>query len=146
MLAERPVRVLLADASPVVLQALTRFLATDPRLLVIGRCVSGGDACWQAAELRPDLVLVDIALRDLNGFEASRRIKSLPEAPRVVIVAFTDGALYRAAADRAGADGFVAKQELGTQLLVLIDSLFGLTPTSSGAQERPGDLSADHGG
>jgi len=119
-----PIRVLLADDHPEFIEAAIRFLSVDPDIEMIGRALSGEDALEQAILLQPDLVLLDLAMPALNGLEATRCIKALAGAPQVIIVTLYDNPEYRTAAAAAGADGFIAKSELTTQLLPLIHYLF----------------------
>ncbi len=135
---EHPIRVLLADANPTFLAAAARFLALDGNLALVGQASTGADTLQQAADLRPDLVLVDLGLRDLNGLEVTRQIKSWPDPPRVVVLALSDDAEYREAARNAGADGFVAKVEFYAQVYRLINAWYaepavpGRVPACSG--------------
>lgn len=119
-----PLRILLVDDSPTFLESATRFLAMDVRLEIVGRVLSGGEALEQVPRLCPDLVLMDLAMPGMNGLEATRQIKAQSSAPYIVILTLNDSSEYHAAALAVGADGFVTKSEIGTQLLPLIHSLF----------------------
>ena len=118
------VRTLLVDDSPEFLGAAARFLATDPEIEIVGRALSARKAIEEVARLQPDLVLMDVAMPEMNGFVATRRIKERPNPPRVIVLTLYDNDEYRAQARAAGADGFVAKSEFGTQLLPLIHTLY----------------------
>ncbi len=117
-------RILLVNDNFTFLESATRFLATDARLEIIGRVLSGGEALEQVPRLCPDLVLMDLSMPGMNGLEATRRIKAQPSAPYVIILTLNDSKEYRAAALAVGADGFVTKSEIGTALLPLLHSLF----------------------
>ena len=119
-----PLRVLLVDDSHDFLESAARFLSAYPCLEIVGWTLSGRDAQELVARLQPDLVLMDLSMPGMNGLEATRQIKALPGAPCVVILTLYDNREYREAAEAAGADGFVTKSELGTQLLPLIRTLF----------------------
>lgn len=118
------VRILLVDDNVEFLQSAAGYLAAQPDLRVIGRAQSGQAALEQAAALRPDLVLMDIALPGLNGLEAARQIKAWPKPPRIIILTLHDNPEYRRAAASVQADGFVAKSDFGVQLLPVIRALF----------------------
>ncbi len=118
-----PVRVLLVDDSRAFLDSAARFLAQERGIDVVGRVECGKDALAVAARLGPDLVLVDIAMPGMSGFDVARQIKAGTHIPRVVIVTLHDNPQYRALAART-ADGFLAKDELGARIVALIDSLF----------------------
>jgi DNA-binding NarL/FixJ family response regulator len=120
------VRILLVDDSPEFLGAAVRFLAADPQIEIVGSALSARQAIDEAARLRPDLILMDIAMPGMNGFVATRQIKEQPNPPRVIALTLYDNDEYRAQAKAAGADGFVAKSEFGTQLLPLIRTLYQL--------------------
>jgi DNA-binding NarL/FixJ family response regulator len=120
------VRTLLVDDSPEFLGAATRFLAADPQIEIVGRALSARQAIEEAARLQPDLVLMDVAMPEMNGLVATRHIKGQPNPPRVIALTLYDNDEYRAQAQAAGADGFVAKSEFGTQLLPLIYTLYQL--------------------
>ena len=120
----RKIKVLLVDDSEQFLQSATAFLFQCPSVEVIGTATSGKDAIKKVQELRPDLVLMDIAMPQMNGIEATRCIKGQAEAPKIIILTLHDNAEYRSAAKDAGADGFVRKSNLLTHLLPMIDALF----------------------
>ena len=118
------VRTLLVDDSPEFLGAAARFLATDPEIEIVGYALSARKAIEEVTRLQPDLVLMDVAMPEMNGFVATRQIKERPNPPRVIVLTLYDNDEYRAQARAAGADGFVAKSEFGTQLLPLIHTLY----------------------
>ena len=118
------VRTLLVDDSPEFLGAAARFLATDPEIEIVGYALSARQAIEEVTRLHPDLVLMDVAMPEMNGFVATRQIKERPNPPRVIVLTLYDNDEYRAQAQAAGADGFVAKSEFGTQLLPLIHTLY----------------------
>jgi DNA-binding NarL/FixJ family response regulator len=120
-----PIRVLLVDDKAEFLESATRFLAAEPQIQIVGRALSARSGLEQVTRLLPDLVLMDLAMPDMNGLEATRRLKKRPDAPRVVMLTLHDNIEYRAAARIVHADGFIAKSEFGTQLLPVIRSLFG---------------------
>jgi len=118
------IRVLLIDDNPKFLTAAANFLATIPRVEVVGCGLSGREGVEQAGRLQPDLILMDVAMPEMNGLEATRRIKAQPGAPYIVILTMHDDPEYRAAAEMVGADGFITKSEFGIQLLPVIHTLF----------------------
>lgn len=114
---------LLVDDSLQFTAAAGRFLGLLPRVDVVGYARSGREALDRVYELKPDLVLMDVMMPDMDGLEATRRLKARADAPWVVILTLNDTADYRVRADRVGADGFVSKQDLVTQLPDVIDRL-----------------------
>jgi DNA-binding NarL/FixJ family response regulator len=117
-------RVLLVDDNWAFLGSAEHFLCMEPHLQIVGCVASGQDAVEQVRLLAPDLVLMDLAMPGMTGLMAARLIKAMPHPPRVIILTVHDQPEYHAAAEAAGADGFVAKSEFGSELLPLIDRLF----------------------
>jgi CheY-like chemotaxis protein len=122
--AAQPIRVLLVDDSAEFLESAARFLATDSILAMVGRALSGLEALEQIELLRPDLVLVDLMMPEMNGLELTGRVKSRPHPPLVIIVTLYAITEYSMAAETALADGWVAKSTFGAELLPLIHTLF----------------------
>lgn len=129
-----PIRVLLVDDSDVFLNVEERWLSKDSRVQVVGRAHSGHQAVEQATRLNPDLVLMDVTMRGMNGLEATQQIKAKPAAPRIVLLTVEIGAEFKAAAKAAAADGILAKAQLSTKLLPLLHSMF---PASESEGKRP---------
>ena len=121
------IRVLLVDDSPEFLKMAAQFLATVPEIDPVGVALTGQDALMLAAGLQPDLILMDLIMPEMNGLDATQRIKSQPNAPSVIILTGHDTPEYRSAAATAGADGFVYKPELFTELPPLMRRLTTLT-------------------
>lgn len=117
------IRLLLVDDNAEFLRVAADFLSTDPWVDVVGQARSGRDALRRVVHLDPDLVIMDLAMSGMDGLEATRRIKSQPDAPHVIILTLYDSTEYRVMAQESGADGFVAKSELGERLLPLIHEL-----------------------
>jgi DNA-binding NarL/FixJ family response regulator len=117
------VRILLVDDSRQFLEAARRFLARES-LDVVGQALSGYEALEQVTRLHPDLVLMDIAMPQMNGLEATRHIKAQPDPPRVIVLTLHDNSAYAAEALTAGADGFIAKADFGVRLIPAIVALF----------------------
>jgi DNA-binding NarL/FixJ family response regulator len=128
-----PIRILLVDDSVYFLGAARSFLAGRPGLFVIDDAVNGRQALTQDKGHAADLVLLDLNLAGLNGLEVAQRLKAQPAPPRVIIVTLHNTPEYRQAALRAGADGFVGKDEFTTALLPLISALF----PGHGSFDRP---------
>jgi len=102
---------------------MSGFLARDSAIELIGAALSGQEAIKFSADLRPDLILMDLIMPRTNGLEATRQIKSMPNAPAVIILTGHDTPECRSEAVNAGADGFVYKPELFHELLPLIRRL-----------------------
>jgi DNA-binding NarL/FixJ family response regulator len=116
------IRVLLVDDSRDFIDAIDRFLAEVGGVEVIGKEYSGSEALNLADHLRPDLVLMDISMPEMNGLQATTRIKTRFDPPQVIMLTLHDSPQYREAAQQAGADGFVTKSEIA-ELLPAIGAL-----------------------
>ncbi len=104
-----PLRVVIVDDHPVILHGLRGMLSDLEDFEVVGAASSGREALEMVEALRPDVVLMDVRLPDLNGLEATRRIKeSMPEI-EVVLITVSDSELYLVEALRWGASGYLTK-------------------------------------
>jgi DNA-binding NarL/FixJ family response regulator len=126
-----PLRIVLVDDSRMFLDAAIHALTVDPRIEVVGSALSGQEGVTLVSERQPDLVLMDIAMPGMNGMDATRRIKSQPNAPRVVVLTSYDIQRYRTAAQAAGADGFICKADFDSELLPLLETLLVERSSSS---------------
>jgi DNA-binding NarL/FixJ family response regulator len=117
---DRSVTVLIVDDHP-SFRASARTLLEAEGYEVVGEAEDGESALRAVAELHPDLVLLDIQLPDLDGFEVAERLKELDERPAVVLTSSRDGKDYARCIECSGAKGFVAKAELsGAALRALL--------------------------
>jgi DNA-binding NarL/FixJ family response regulator len=113
------IRVLLADDQPLILAGLRTILQAEPDIEVIGEAHDGQQAVTLARELRPDLVLMDVRMRKLDGLAATRALASSAQADpiRVVILTTFDLDQYVYEALRAGASGFLVEDIPDDQLV-----------------------------
>ena len=107
--ASGAVRILLADDHALVRRGLRLILDAEPDLRVIGEASDGAEAVQRAEADRPDLVILDISMPRLTGLQAARRIASLPDPPRVLMLTMHDNEQYLFEALKAGASGYVLK-------------------------------------
>jgi two-component system, NarL family, response regulator DevR len=104
-----PIRVLLVDDHELVRTGLRTMLGADPGVVVVGDASTGAGALAQARELRPDLVLLDARLPDMDGDEVCRRLlAATPGLAVVILTAFAEDDLVRRCV-RAGARGYLLK-------------------------------------
>lgn len=114
---ERPVRVLLVDDQPALREAVTTVVARTPGFEVVGESGDGESALRLAEQLEPDLVLLDVRMEPMDGFETARRL-SLQSAGRVIVL-LTGSDVRRLAplASAAPVAALVPKQQLNSALL-----------------------------
>lgn len=116
-------RVLLVDENDDFLDGLASLMADRPGLEVVGRAHRGCEAVQRAGSLSPDLVLMDVSLRDMSGFEAVHQIKSQSPAPKVLLMTFHESRAAVTAALASGADGCLSKASVSERLLQVIEDL-----------------------
>jgi DNA-binding NarL/FixJ family response regulator len=123
----RVASVLVVDDHPLTRQGITALLASEPDLNVVGQAGTLEEARRMAAELRPDLVLLDLYLPDGDSLGLLEDLRSQPDPPRVVVLtAHNDQDHIAAKAMRLGASGFVGKQVFGEEMLrILRDAVAG---------------------
>jgi DNA-binding NarL/FixJ family response regulator len=108
--------VLIVDDHP-SFRATARVLLEAEGFDVVGEAADGGSAIERAKELRPEVVLLDVQLPDIDGFEVAARLTALDgdgdgTRPRVVLVSSRDRVDYGSKIEESGASGFIAKAEL----------------------------------
>lgn len=118
-----PVRVLLVDDEPQYRDTIAELIAATPDLQVAGVAGTGREAVTLAARLRPQVVLMDIRMPDLDGIEATERIMAADPRTRVLILTTFDPDDHIFRALRAGASGFVLKDIPPARLLEAIHTV-----------------------
>lgn len=103
------VRVLVADDQNLFRSGLAHLLDGDPRVRVVGQAVDGVDAVKKAAAIKPDVVLMDLKMPNLDGIEATRRIVGEHPEIKILILTTFETDSYVLQALRAGASGYVLK-------------------------------------
>ncbi len=119
-------RVILVDDNENFLDTLIRYVTTLPNVEIAGKAGTGEEAMKLCRNLRPDLVLMDIKMPGINGFETARMIKLLDNPPRILLLSFNDNPEYLVESINSGADGYLAKSEINSGLLRQISSIFSI--------------------
>lgn len=115
-----PCRILLADDHTLVRQGLRRILESQSDLRVVAEAGSGTAAVALAREHQPDLVLLDVGMKGLNGLEALAQLRRLQPMPAVLILSMHGDERYVVRAVREGASGYVLKDCVEQELLEAI--------------------------
>jgi DNA-binding NarL/FixJ family response regulator len=112
-----PIRVLLVDDQPLLRMGFRMILEAEPDLVVVGEADNGRAGIAMVAAVRPDVVLMDIRMPDVDGIEATRSIVAADDPPRVLILTTFDVDAYVYDGLRAGASGFLLKDAPPEDLL-----------------------------
>jgi DNA-binding NarL/FixJ family response regulator len=104
-------RILIVDDEKAVRTALGRLLATRKEWLVVGEAADGAEAVGKARELRPDIVIMDITMPEMNGLEATPQIKKALPTAEVLIFTQHDSTQMVQQAQIAGASGYLLKSQ-----------------------------------
>jgi DNA-binding NarL/FixJ family response regulator len=110
-------RILLADDHPLVCEGLRALLAGHDDLEVVGEVADGRDAIRAMAELRPDVVIIDVSMPGLNGIEAVERIRREHREVRILMLSMHDSAEHVYRALKAGANGYLLKESAGREVV-----------------------------
>ncbi|NWN90663.1 UvrY/SirA/GacA family response regulator transcription factor [Marinobacter adhaerens] len=103
------IRVLVVDDHELVRSGITRMLADNPDIDVVGQCSSGEDAIDFVRNERPDIVLMDIRMPGIGGLEATRRILRIDDSIRVIVVTVCDDDPYPVRVMQTGASAYITK-------------------------------------
>ncbi len=115
--------VMLVDDSASFRIAADQFVTEVCGVNVIGQADSGEAAVEMALRLRPEVILMDLAMGGINGIEAGRRIKAADDRIKIVILTLNNGREYRELAQSLALDGFVSKTDFTTVICSVIESL-----------------------
>ena len=114
------IRILLADDHALVRHGFRMILAAQPDMEIAGEAGNGREAVELAQKLKPDVVVMDVAMPELNGIEATRRIIELAPRARVLALSMHKDAVYVREILRAGARGYLLKDSADADLLAAV--------------------------
>ena len=120
-----PVKILIVDDHPSVREGLALRISLHADLEVCGEAESEDQAVALVKQLKPDLVLVDISLKSGHGLELIKRIRSMDPTIKVLVISGFQESLYAERACRAGAMGYLNKQESSERMIEAIRTLLG---------------------
>ena len=112
------VRILLVDDQPEYLNAMTSVVQATPNFVVVGEASSGEESLLVAAQVSPDLVLMDVNMRGMDGVQATRLLRAGDCAPVVVLLSTYDDDAGEQFVAESGADAYVTKSAFGPDRLL----------------------------
>ncbi len=118
-----PIRVLVVDDSEIVRRGICQILKSQPDIEIVCEASDGADAILKTREHRPDIVLLDITMPVMNGFEAARRIKNELPSVLILMVSQFDSAAFMREAAASGASGYVVKSNASAELIPALRKL-----------------------
>jgi DNA-binding NarL/FixJ family response regulator len=118
--SDRPARVVIVDDHQLAREGLQRMLAGEPDLVVVGEAATGQEALALCARLRPDLVLMDVRMPDLDGLAATQALRQADPDLSVIIVTMYDDPNYLFQALKAGAAGYLLKDATKQQVVTAV--------------------------
>ena len=114
----KPIEVFLVDDSHAVRSSLTALIRHEPDLSVCGEAGNGGEALKKIEALKPDVVIVDLSLEDVDGMDLVKKIASNGYGkPAILVVSMHEEGIYGAAALGAGAKGYLMKAHAAEKIL-----------------------------
>jgi DNA-binding NarL/FixJ family response regulator len=127
--SHRKPRLLIAEDNELFASTIKRVVA--PYFDVVGLCANGVDAVRYALELQPDIVLMDVVMPVLDGIQATRQLRALDKHTKIVMVSGLEDPQFVKAALQAGAQQYVFKRRISTDLVAAINAaVFGQGPLS----------------
>lgn len=119
----KKLRILLADDHKIVREGLKLLINSQPDMQVVGEAANGREVLVKARELKPDVVVMDLSMPELNGLQATERLKiERPEMKVVALTAHEDEAYLRQLC-KVGAAGYVLKRSAGDELVKAISTV-----------------------
>ena len=118
------IRVLLVDDNKGFRKTLKSILLSEPDINIISEAEDGLEAIIKARKFGPDLILMDINMPEVNGIETTRRLANEMPRMKIIILGTFDIEAYRSAANNWGANGYVVKKLIATNLIPAIKMAF----------------------
>jgi DNA-binding NarL/FixJ family response regulator len=123
MSASQTIRIALVDDHSLVRDGVRALLSTRPLFEVVGEAENAAQALTMCESLKPDILLVDIGLQDMNGLELTQLIRQRCPAIKILILSMYDNQEYVATSIRAGASGYVLKNAPSREIVAAIEAI-----------------------
>jgi len=118
-----PVKILIADDHEIVRQGIRRVLEVKPEWEICGEASNGQEAVRMAQELSPDIIIMDVTMPVMSGFEAADEISRLPVGSRVLFFTMHDAGSMAGSVRKSGAQGYVVKSRAAQDLVQALERL-----------------------
>jgi two-component system, NarL family, invasion response regulator UvrY len=118
------IKIILVDDHELIRESWKLLLDNDPRFRVIGQCKSGAEAIEQATKLYPDIMLMDINMPLVNGFEATKKITEAAPSVKIIGVSANNNPRYATKLISLGGKGFVTKTSAFDELKIAIQKVY----------------------
>ncbi len=140
------ITVLLVDDHALVRRGFRRMLEDDPQISVVGEASDGGEAVRLATELKPKVIVMDCAMPELNGIEATRKIlEKLPKTEILMLSMHSEETLVNQALE-AGARGYILKNAMDLDLVSAVKNVAAGVTVLDPQVSRPLNLKGERGG
>ncbi|MEY2430749.1 MAG: hypothetical protein QOC92_474 [Acidimicrobiaceae bacterium] len=117
------IRVVLVDDQPLIRAGLSRILGPEEDMEIVAECADGSEVEAAVAATQPDIVVMDVRMKNVDGTEATRRVRAKPDAPPVLTLTTFDDDEVVAASLAAGASGFILKDARGEDLIAAVRAI-----------------------
>jgi two-component system response regulator NreC len=118
---DRRVRILIADDHPIIRRVVRSTLQQHPHFEICGEAVDGAEAIEEAKKLKPDVVVLNVSMPVMNGFEAAREIKMILPESAIVILSQNADQHFIAEAKKVGVQAYVSKSKAGESLVKAVE-------------------------
>ena len=122
----KPIRIFIVDDNIHFINAVRRFLSMDKSIEIVGYAESTKDVLEQIEIQKPELVLIDYTMPEMDGAELASLIKKASDAPRVILLSLHNELAYHQLAYESGADGFISKADFSEKIFEQIERVFGI--------------------
>ncbi|WP_432698581.1 response regulator transcription factor [Marinobacterium sp. YM272] len=135
-MSDKPINVILVDDHPLVVDGIRARLEDEPGIRVVGDAANGLEAVEAAMALKPDVVMMDVSMPVMNGFEATKKLRECCPDLRVLILSMHDNREYILQLIQSGASGYILKDVSAEEMVKAIETVHhGGTYFSSGASQ-----------
>lgn len=118
-------KILIADDHAMIRDGIKSLLSRDKELTVVGEAVNGHEAVKKFSELKPDLLILDISMPDLNGMDVARKIVQHDSQARIIVLSMYDDEDYINQCVESGVKGYVVKNETSDELAHAVKTVLG---------------------